>query len=956
MERHRYDVFFSYAWEDLAQATEIVEELRGLGLEVFQDFSQMRDYDDITEEIEAALRGSRSLVALYTPDFLPSAYCRLELYTALTRGYQLDRGTPRVFPLVRGMEFEEVRPRHLTGLRLPERGASVTDLARSVAAKVAELDGRRLGDAPEPAAPHWYPYAPLATRPFFGRLRELWDVHDALLATADGSEHGPAVARITGLGGQGKTALAEQYALTFAADHPGGTFLLRGFGSHRNAKGNTARLVALRNSQVARIAALMGIDVTGRSPEWIDGRLRRRLDARGLPYLWIVDDLPAGIDAYACATLFAPTGAGRTLVTTRHDAHYRWGERIMLGGLDDSAACGLLTSRRPPVGAGERREARALADDLAGHALALTVAAGLTAQPDFAGYARLRAAIAAPGPDVLRVRQELDSELPGDHGAGIAATFLRSMSKLTSAGRDVLRLASLLAPAPVPERLFALVLEEASQDGDARAAAGLADARSRSLTSAEPGPGDAGPSRFKEAPLWSVHALVSRVVRAADLDDGWQAAMHTAGIAACIRLLDGSRADESPRWLAPYLPHVRALAGQAANEDSRHLLNEAGRAHLELGDTATALRTFTTLYEACRDALGPADITTLTAAAGLGVAYGLQGHHDQALTLKRLAYQGLKDKLGEDDPDVLTALNNLAVTCSDTGDHRAARLVYAGVYRARRRLLQSQHPDTIAALGNVAVAAGQEGNHRLALRLKRGAYRRNRSVYGPSHPATLYALHSVGVSEDAVGDPQAAHRTFAEVHRMRAEVLGPRHPDTLTALENAAVTSGDDEQALAILEQVYRDRLAAQGPAHPQALRTLRTLLAWRARSLGPDSGTSPPRTRMPTADPAGGLLRTARLDDPVMDSRVATFELACRIHESAAALAGDASVEALWYRCLLAHATAALDQLDRQYEDALVLIEDAVAGLVEALSAHHERTRAAGLLREWIEELAIPS
>lgn len=99
MERHRYDVFFSYAWEDIAQATEIVAAMRGLGLAVFQDFFRMQDYDDIAEKIGSALYQSRALVALYTPDFMPSPYCRWELYTALTCGYHLDRRRPRVLPL-----------------------------------------------------------------------------------------------------------------------------------------------------------------------------------------------------------------------------------------------------------------------------------------------------------------------------------------------------------------------------------------------------------------------------------------------------------------------------------------------------------------------------------------------------------------------------------------------------------------------------------------------------------------------------------------------------------------------------------------------------------------------------------------------------------------------------------------------------------------------------------------
>jgi hypothetical protein len=95
------------------------------------------------------------------------------------------------------------------------------------------------------------------------------------------------------------------------------------------------------------------------------------------------------------------------------------------------------------------------------------------------------------------------------------------------------------------------------------------------------------------------------------------------------------------------------------------------------------------------------------------------------------------------------------------------------------------------------------------------------------------------------------------------------------------------------------------------------------------------------------------RLDDPMTDFRIQTFELAHLVHETAVHRLGESHEESLWFLCLLAHATAALGQFDQQYDSALALIDDALDGLTESLSAHHERTRFARQLREWIEELA---
>jgi tetratricopeptide (TPR) repeat protein len=382
------------------------------------------------------------------------------------------------------------------------------------------------------------------------------------------------------------------------------------------------------------------------------------------------------------------------------------------------------------------------------------------------------------------------------------------------------------------------------------------------------------------------------------------------------------------------------------------VLNEAARAHVELGDSKTALEIFEALHESSRAALGPTDVTTLTVLAGLGAAYGLQGQFERALSLKQLAYQGLRERLGADHPDVLVALNNVAVASSDAGDHHGARAVYAEVYRSRRRLLQVRHPDTVAALANVAITTEREGNLLLAQRLKRAVYQRCVAVLGPGHPVTLDALHSIGVNQYRRGDSDAAHRTFTQVHLERAEILGPDHPDTLTALANAAVTGGDDDHVGAVLSRVYRERTATQGPAHPETLRGLFALLVSYRRRI---DATPTSSLTAPVAD-AGVIFESGavpRLDDPMTDFRVQLFELAHFVHDTAVRGLGDASEESLWRLCLLAHATAALGQFDQQYDDALILIDSALDGLNESLSAHHERTQFARQLREWIEDLA---
>jgi hypothetical protein len=151
-----YDAFLCYSWVDKRRADELRAALVDAGLTVFQDDVGMRDYDHISGRIDAALRSTRVLVALYTPSFPTSEYCRQEMHVALLRSYRLHRSRARVLAVVQGMDIGDVRPARLKHWRLPRTDSDPATVAGSIAGFVHRLrddDPRRLGDPPAGAEP-----------------------------------------------------------------------------------------------------------------------------------------------------------------------------------------------------------------------------------------------------------------------------------------------------------------------------------------------------------------------------------------------------------------------------------------------------------------------------------------------------------------------------------------------------------------------------------------------------------------------------------------------------------------------------------------------------------------------------------------------------------------------------------------------------------------------------------
>lgn len=940
-----YDVFVCYVWEDKERADALVDALGRAGLRVFQDEKEVSDFHYLGGEIDEALRRSRTLLALYTPSFWASEYCRYELHFALRHAYALGRNRARVLAVVQAMEIADVRPGRLKNWRLPPRDQPLGELAAAVAQHVRELaddDDRRLGDASDPPAPAWFPARPSRHHlDFRGREQELWAIHDMLFADDDPASGGQVVG-VIGPAGIGKTMLVEHYARLFALDSPGGVFVLTGFGS-QGATGGRSAQVRQRRDELVR--ELTGTD----DPE--------RFLAQRPAYLWIVDDVPVDVDRATFERLLAPTANGRTLLTSRSNLA-AWVPRerqVVLEDLRRDPALSVLISQWQPAGepgdlGAEARLVRLRADrhawasatklveDLAGHPLALTLAAGLIGRPDFGGFAALHDRVTAHDRNLVTLGDELDLHLPTDHAASILSTIGYSIETLPGSW-DALRLASLGAQAPFPVPLFASTLAEADGIPPAEARqqveTQLALAERRFLALPAIASGNAA---------WEVHPLVSRVMRVIDPDPARRERLRAAAVVALGPVFDQGYTGATPATLAAYLPHVEELAAVMANVDDWHLLNEAGKVHAELG-RATTLDLYRRLYDSCRARLGDEHRTTLVMLVGLGVAAGLQGDHRTALHLKEQVVETLTAMLGPDHVDTLVARNNLAVTHNDLGDNEQARDVYRSVHESRRRQLGENHPDTLEVLMNLSIAVGRSGDHDEALRLKRDVQRRMRAVHGDEHPRTLDAANHLAASL-ARTDRSAAHELFLQQADDRQRLSGPS-ADTALAFENAAATAPDWPTAARLMDGAYRIRLAAHGPAHPLSRAALGHLLVGLLRAN--DASSDPHGPRLVELVP---LPVPSEADEDVDEDAVRILVWAGRWHDHVVARWGGDSPESLTALCLLAHALALLAQVDDQVEQAWGFIDDAATGLFQLNGADDPDAKLADLLRTWIADL----
>ena len=812
-----YDVFFSYAHSDGPCAREIVEALRACGLRVWFDEREIADFESITGAITEGLARSKALVAYYSARYPLRRACQFELTAAFLAAQR--EGDPRRRVLVVNPEpgAGHIQPVELRDAKYvkPED----PHLAEAVCDRVSGLDGV-MGDIHPLAQPRWFGMRGVGSTRFVGRLAGMWQIHSALhageVAVITGVARG-GIAQVRGLGGIGKSLLAEEYGLRFGAAYPGGVFWLRAYGNDDAKAGMGAEgREAERERQVRDFAALLELPVRDRTPEEIEGALAREVERRGLPCLWVVDDVPSGLDGQALRRWFAPHPLAKTLVTTRSREYGAQAAALDLGVLDEEEAYELLTSRRQPHGEAEEAAARGLIQDLGGHALAVDVARAALAQ--YAGlksFAQFRAELAAESQDALELATELSDALPNGHEKSIAGTLLHSIRQAGEQARDFLRLASVLAVAPIPPRLVAAVFGKAdgleASEAERRAALALKGSRGLSLA------GETG----RQEGACTVHTLVARAVRFRDPVQERRQALRAAAIEVLTTELSEKVDDPRlHRQIEFEVAHARELASKARDCPEANLLGWVAQYDLVRGAYRSAEALYRRQGQVLREILGPEHPETLTSMNNLAETLRAQGDLAGARKLEEEALEILRRVLGPEHLATLASMNNLASTLQAQGDLAGARKLHQETLEIRRRVLGPEHPDTLTSMNNLALTLRTQGDLAASRKLHEEELQICRRVLGPEHPETLTSTNNLGLTLRAQGDLAGARKLHEETLEIRRRVLGPEHPDTLTSMNNLAATlhaQGYLAGARKLQEQVIEILRRVLGPEHPDA-------------------------------------------------------------------------------------------------------------------------------------------
>jgi tetratricopeptide (TPR) repeat protein len=841
-----YDVFVSYAHEDSAAVRPLVDALVAQGLRVWFDVDTIETHESITRSVREGVAMSKVLIAYYSATYPTRRACQWELTAAFLAAQRAGEEPSSRVLVINPERAQDGGPQtaHIRPIELVDAVFAIASGEEDAAAWAKEAE--RIADvvagcasvlgAGERRLSRQLGLRLVDTAGFVGRLSDLWDIHSALSA-ADAVQitaaAGGDVAQLAGMGGVGKSLLAEEYALRFAAAYPGGVFWLHGADAgDPDTLPTEVEREATRDAQFRKVAAELGLSSAGLSAAEIYGALSRELE-RSDRSLWVVDGLAVGLRAEEARRWLAPHPNARTLITTR-SRKYELGRRVVLERLTPAEGYALLTSQRSPRNERERVQALGIVEDLDGHALALGVAAhALRAVAGMSTFGQYRDALALQADDELEFAAQLEPELPNGHEPNIAVTLLRSIRHLEDAGQNILRIASLLAPAPMPVTLLRDVVAEADSlsTGQAlrRVALGVEEAHGLCLSDTD------GPLGERV----SVHTLVTRTMRFRDVNSKRRRELRHAATAALLKPLADVEDRDTHEEIADLIAHARELIrntliyAEKGVEISRSfvplLVSVAGYDEAR-GDYEVSVDLWRVVVDVAAQS-GASDEFMQLVRSRLATALQSLGKASEA---SELLEKMVESRSGDAD-----AVNDELI---DLRCRQALALLSGGEVDRGIELQQEilewfaegygeNHFETLRTMNHFAFLRVQfAGDVHLAssMVVQLESLEKHALVCGEDHPETLKMKHYFACTLKRRGDLRAARALFKRVLEERLERREDEALDTyLTRFQLAEVMSleGETEPAVELLEYVIESGGDALGEKH-QVVRGAEDLLA----------------------------------------------------------------------------------------------------------------------------------
>ncbi|HEY6493731.1 MAG TPA: FxSxx-COOH system tetratricopeptide repeat protein [Trebonia sp.] len=634
--------------------------------------------------------------------------------------------------------------------------------------------------------------APARNADFTGRAETLESLRDRL--SGGGTVVAPQA--LYGLGGVGKTQLAQEYAHRFMADYD----LVWWVPSER------AEEISLSLAELARKMELRVGDNVAEAAEAALEELRKDVIPR---WLLIFDnaDNPEQLKPWL------PVGSGHVVITSRNQGWTNTAEQLEVNEFSREESITHLLRHVPHL---DPADADRVAEALGDLPLAIEQASAWLEQTGMPAQTYVAELSTAGATRILALNQ------PADYPTSVVATWNMSFDRLRERSPAAVRLLQILAfcsPGPISMNLL------------------YSDETIQSLLPFDPtlterlmlGRIIRDISRFalikvdQGSNSLQIHRLVQAVIRAQMTEDERADARHEVH-----RILVGARprqgeTDDPSNWSTYEIiwPHLGPSNAEECPEPrTRELLIDWVRYQWKVGEFESCLTLAERLESTWSRQLGADDQQTLLLRFQIANVLRSQGRYREARNLDMAVLDRQRVVLGADHPHALMTAGSLAADLKALGDFREALVRDRQTYASFKEQFGEDYPRTLIAAHNLAISFRLNGDYAGARRLDEETLVRRRMVLSESHPYTLDTAANLALdmrAEGAFGESVELLRTTLEKYRavLDDDMIEPLR--TATSLAVSLRKAGGQAEAMKLAQDTYNRYMRRHGSDSPEA-------------------------------------------------------------------------------------------------------------------------------------------
>ncbi len=841
-------VYLSYAPEDRMWADWIETVLTRAGFRVTPRSTMGKGSAGL--EVEDAFAGTSRVIAVLSTAYMNSAEAR-SLWRALSAA---DAAGIR----------RNVVPLRVTDVRISEPFSehTIVDLARlDAATATAKLlwafdrpalppgtgTGQPEGSRFPGAVPRIW-NAPARNADFTGRAATLELLRDKL----SGSGAVIVAQALYGLGGVGKTQLAQEYAHRFMADYD----LVWWVPAERSEE---------ISQSLADLAHRMDLRVGDNVADAAKAALEELRRDSAPHWLLVFDnaDNPKQLESYL------PMGSGHIIITSRNQSWTNTADLLEVDVFSRDESVAHLLRHVPNLDPGD---ATRVAEALGDLPLAIEQASAWLEQTGMPAHTYVEE-LRTQATRILGLNQ------PSDYPTPVVATWNMSFDRLRARSPAAVRLLQILAfcsPGPISmnllyseETILSLLPYDPALSERLMLGRIIRDISRFALVKVDQGSNSL-----------QIHRLVQAVIRAQMSEEEQADARHELH-----KILVGARprqgeTDDPSNWSIYEIiwPHLGpSVAEECDDPRTRQLLIDWVRYQWKVGEfeaclnlanrlettwtrqlgaddqqtlhlrfhIANVLRSQgryreasdldTEVLERQRQVLGADHPHALMTAGSLAADQKALGDFRRALESDLRTYASFKEQFGEDYPRTLVAAFNLAISYRLTGDYPSARRLDQETLDRRRLVLPPDHPYTLDTEANLALDMRAEGAFRESVELLRSTLDKYRAIFDEDMIEPLRTATSLAVSLRKAGQQAEAMKLAQETYARYARRHGSHSPEARLCALNLAcdyAAGGDFTRAVDLATDIRVALQAGLGIDHPNALVAANNLACY-LRSFG---------------------------------------------------------------------------------------------------------------------------